>query len=247
MEFSNTTTKIGMVQTAEFITGLGDGVISGNATYLKQFTGLFNNAYSRVASIILRVDGRMQWDDPNHTNAPVADANLVSGQKKYEIFEALPAALQDWLQVEKVDILSEDDLGLHLSPLDLQEIGDRGIAESEFRDVDGTPEFFDFDGSELKLYPAPNYAKTDGLTIFFKRSPSYFVSTDTTKVPGFATLFHELLPLWASYWWGVSKGLGNINTIRGEIAILEKDLKSFYTRRPKFERLILTPEEDNYK
>ena len=238
---------MGIIQQIEKLTGLGDTQISGDATRLKQFTGDINNAYSRVAMLILQADGRMQWDDPNHTNAPTADADLVDGQKKYEVFEALPTALQDWLQVESVEILNDDDLGLQLKPIDLQNIVDRDVAESEFRDVDGTPVYFDFNGSEVKLYPSPNYNKTGGLTIFFKRSPSYFASTDTTKVPGFATLFHELLPLWASYWWGVSKGLGYINNVRGEITILEKELIKFYSDRKKYERLILEPESDNYK
>lgn len=243
-QFSDTSNLLGIIQQIEKLTGLGDGVISGNATYLKQFTGDVNNAYSRVANIILRADGRMQWDDPNHTNAPVSQADLVNTQKKYEVFEALPTALQDWLQVEAVEILDNSDNGVKLKPMDLQDIEG---AESEFRDNNGTPEFFDFDGAEVKLYPAPDYAKTDGLTIFFKRSPSYFASTDTTKVPGFATLYHELLPLWASYWWGVSKGLGNINNIRGEITVLEKALTKFYSRRLLSESLVLVPEEVDYR
>ena len=240
MIFSDTTHLLGIIQQIEKLTGLGDGVITG--TYLKQFTGDVNNAYSRVANIILRADGRMQWDDPNHTDAPVAQADLVDTQKKYEVFEALPTALQDWLQVEAVEILDNDDNGVKLKPMDLQDIEG---AESEFRDNNGTPEFFDFDGAEVKLYPSPDYNKTKGLTIFFKRSPSYFVSTDTTKVPGFATLYHELLPLWASYWFGVSKGLGYVNQVRGEITVLEKELKNFYTRRPKYEQIALTPTKIN--
>lgn len=244
MQFSDTSNLLGIIQQIEKLTGLGDGVISGNATYLKQFTGDVNNAYSRVAFLIMQADGRMQWDDPNHTNAPVAQADLVSAQKKYEVFEALPTALQDWLQVESVEILNDDDDGVKLKEMDLQDIE---IAESDYKDTDGTPTMFDFDGVEVKLYPAPDYAKTDGLTIFFKRSPSYYTSTDTTKVPGFATLFHELLPLWASYWWGVSKGLGNINNIRGEITVLEKALTKLYSRRLLSESLVLVPEEVDFR
>ena len=243
MEFSNTTTKIGVLQQIEKLTGLGDTEISGNATRLKQFTGDVNNAYSRVVALIMKADGRMQRDDPNHTNAPVAEANLVDTQKKYEIFEALPTALQDWLQVEAVEILDEDDNGVKLKPMDIQDLKN---AESEFQDTDGTPIYFDFDGAEVKLYPAPDYNKTKGLTIFFKRAPSYFASTDTTKVPGFATLFHELLPLWASYWWGMAKGLGYVRGVRAEITVLERELIKFYSRRKKFERIILIPEEDNF-
>ncbi len=238
MEFSNLTTKIGIIQQIEKLTGLGDAVISGNATYLKQFTGDVNNAYSRVANLILKADGRMQWDDPNHTDSYVSDADLVSGQKKYEVFEALPTALQDWLQVESVEILDENDNGVKLDPMDIQDLE---VAESEYKDTNGTPDKFDFDGTEIKLYPSPDYAKTDGLTIFFKRAPSYFASTDTTKVPGFATLFHELLPLWASYWWGVSKGLGYVRGVRAEITVLEEELTKFYSDRKKYERLVLKP------
>ena len=242
--FSNTTDlEKGIIQQIEKLTGIGDTQISGNATYLKQFTGDINNAYSREANIILRVDGRMQWDDPNHSNSSAATADLVDTQKKYEVFEAAPAALQDWLQVEKVEILSEDDLGLSLAPIDILDITN---AESEFRDVDGTPEYFDFDGAEVKLYPSPDYDKTDGLIIFFKRSPSFFASDDTTKVPGFATLFHVLLVLWPVYWWGVRKGLGYVRQVRNEITILENELKKFYTRRPKFDDLRLVPETDNF-
>ncbi len=241
MEFSNTTTKIGILQQIEKLTGLGDTGISGDATRLKRFTGDVNNAYSRVATLILKADGRMQWDDPNHTNSPVAEANLVDTQKKYEIFEALPIALQDWLEIESVEILDENDNGVLLDPVDIQDIRGEGIAESEYRDVNGTPLEFDFDGAEVKLYPAPDYDKTDGLIIFFKRSPSYFASTDTTKVPGFATLFHELLPLWASYWWGMSKGLGYVIGVRREITVLEEALTKFYSDRKKYERLVLKP------
>lgn len=243
MDFLNITTKAGIINQIEKTTGLGDAGISGDDTRLKQFTGDVNNAYSRVANIILTVDGRMQFDDPNHTNAPTADADLVDGQKKYEVFEAVPTALQDWIQVEKVDILDEDDNGVNLKPIDIQDIGN---AESEFQDTDGTPRYFDFNGSELKLYPSPNYDKTDGLTIFFKRAPSYFASTDTTKVPGFATLFHELLVLWPSYWWGVAKGLGYVNNVRNEITLLERELSAFYSQRSKYEKKRITRKRQSF-
>ena len=243
MEFNDTTDiEKGMIQTIEKRTSLGDGNISGDATKLKQFTGDVNNAYSRVASIIMEADGRMQWDDPNHTNAPVADFDLVNGQKKYEVFEALPTALQDWLQVEAVNILDENDNGIKLKSIDIK---DMQGAESEFQDTDGTPKYFDFDGAEVKLYPSTNYDKTAGGTFFFKRAPSYFASTDTTKVPGFATLYHELLPLWASYWWGVDKGLENARAIRGEIRELEEHLRLFYTKRDKVKERKLKPYANN--
>ncbi len=236
-QFSDTTNKNGIIQQIEKLTGLGDAGITGNATLLKQITADVNNAYSRAASIIIKVDGRMQWDDSNHTNQPISQFNLVSGQKDYSIFAAAPTALQDWLQVERVEILDTNDNGVFLQPIDHQEING---AESEYKDVNATPEQYDFNGASILFYPAPNYNKTNGGKIFFKRAPSYYVSTDTTKVPGFAVLYHELLALWPAYWWGVAKGKGYIKTVRQEIVLLEADLGKFYSNRPKFERPRIT-------
>lgn len=236
--FNNTSDGNGLIQHSEDDTGLGKGQISGNTDRLKLFTGYANDALSELHNIILKADGRMQFDDPNHANAPVADFDLVNGQKKYEIFEAIPTASQDWLEVESVDILDENDNGVKLDPMDIQDLE---VAESEYKDTNGTPDKFDFDGAEMKLYPSPDYDKTDGGIIAFKRAPSYFVYTDTTKIAGFNSDFHRLIHMKMTLRWGRKLGLGYVVGLEREIIKGEADLKGAYTRRKKYERLVLKP------
>ena len=242
--FNNTADGNGLIQHAENDTGLGKSQISGNTDRLKLFTGYSNDALSELHNIILKADGRMQFDDPNHANAPVAEFDLASGQKKYEVFEALPTASQDWLEVESVEILDEDGNGIKLKPMDLQDIKS---AESEFQDTDGTPRFFDFDGAEVKFYPSPDYNKTDGGIIVFKRAPSYFVYTDTTKVAGFNSDFHRLIHMKMTLRWGRKLGLGYVIGLEREIIKGEEELKKAYARRSKYEKKRITRLKRSFK
>lgn len=162
-----------------------------------------NEAYSRVASIIIRSDGRMQWDDPNHTDSPIAACDLVAEQKAYNIFSAAPTALQDWLTVERIDIEDSSGNGLYLKMFDEQDV--RGIALKEYQKVSSIPTHFDIVGTQAMLYPPPNYSRTSGMRVIFKRSPSYFAVTDTTKRPGFATIFHQYLSIYAAHQWNFTK------------------------------------------
>lgn len=188
-----------------------------------------NEAYSRVASIIIQSDGRMQWDDPNHTDAPVAQTNIVSGQQKYNIFSSAPSALQDWLYIERIEIVDSSSNGYQLEPLDEKDLG--GIALSEYKKTAAIPEEFDFNGTEISLYPPANYNATLGMTMYFKRSPSYFSVADTTKRPGFATIFHPYLSIYTAHQWNSLKKKDF--SLQNELARLEAEIGKFYSRRPR--------------
>ena len=246
MVFSDTTstTRTGLIQDCEDLTGLGVAGISGNATLLGSFTRWINEGYSRVANLIIRADGRMQWDDTNHTDQPISQFSLVNGQQDYNIFAAAPTALQDWLYPERVEILDSAGNGILLQPIDHRDIP---IAESEFQETDSLPRWFDFNGTSILLYPAPNYASTNGATIYFKRAPSYFAYDATTKVPGFATLYHTYLSKWASYTFAIAKGLQIANALRNEITLMEKEIGDFYARRPRYEIPVIKRKYAKYK
>ena len=59
MPFSNTTTKGGLIQGCERWTNLGDAIISGDTTLLKQFTAAINEAYDELLPIIFSSDFKM--------------------------------------------------------------------------------------------------------------------------------------------------------------------------------------------
>lgn len=226
MVFSDSSTNLGLVQDVLFRTNT-----DVNQFPLKDITRYINEAYSRVASIIIKSDGRMQWDDTNHTDQPIATFDLVSGQDSYEIFVAAPTALQDWLMIDKVQVKdSASGNWIQLTQIDKRTVNE---PLDELFETDGIPQYYDFNGSELYLYPATNYASSAGARIYFNRAPSYFASTDTTKVPGFATIFHPYLSQYAALQWNSIKK--NDLSLQPLIDRLEKDIAQFYMKRNKSE------------
>lgn len=233
--FSNTTTKGGLIQLVEHYTNMGDAGISANATELAKVTSFINNWYGTVVGDILDADGRWQFDDTNHTKAPVATFDLVSGQSVYNF-----TVDEDANQILRLGYISVKDSSgnwLNLNPMDISEFQNRAGAYDEFMENSGTPTHFDIsDGVGVKLFPAPNYNSDEGGKIYFQREASFFTASDTTKKPGFASPFHIILALGAAYDWGLSKGKENTAAIRQEIEQRRGELRAFYSRRNKFEQ-----------
>jgi hypothetical protein len=217
----------------EQYTGVGDGNISGNSTYLKQVTGLINNWYGIVVSDILDADGRWQFDDTNHTKEPVATFDLVSGQAKYNF--TLDEQSNQILRLGYVSVKDSAGNWINLKPIDQTDI--RSQAYDEFMETSGQPMYFDIsDGVGVKLFPAPNYNSTGGGKVYFQREPSYFASTDTTKKAGFAGPYHIILAMGAAYDWGLGKNKANVANLRQEIEQRREEVRAFYSRRNKFEQ-----------
>lgn len=238
MKFNNNTTD-SLIADITFWTG------SDLVEYsLDERTRNVNQWYLQTASWIFEADGRWQWDDANQTDRPCATTSLVSGQKDYQVLTANPNSTQDWLQVERVELLDENGDTYKLRPLDQKDISG---SLDEFMNTNGQPTYYDFKGNSIFLYPATNYAKENGLNIYFKRSPLQFISTDTTKQPGFASPYHRILSLGASYDFAVKMSLNNAGAIRQELEILKKGLKDFYSNRDKYEKLQLKRAYKSYK
>lgn len=190
MQFSDATNKLGLIQSCERKTGLGDAAISGSTALLKEFTALLNEAGSKVWALVFKSCGGWTYDDSNQTDLPQAACDLVSGTSKY----AIPTGT---LGVERVETKDSAGNWTKLEPMPSAE------ADSALYNLLGTgaPTHYRLSGETLELYPTPNYASTGGLKVFFDRGPSAFASTDTTKTPGFASPFHEALSVGASMEW----------------------------------------------
>lgn len=238
IQFSDTTNKNGLIQLCETYTGLGDTGISGDSVLLKKFTSFINTWYGTVVSDILDADGRWQFDDTNHTKEPVATFDLVNGTAKYNF--TLDEQSNQILRLAYITVKDSTGNWLDLTPIDLSEFQD-GISYDEFMKTSGTPKFFDVsDGVGIKLFPAPNYSSVAGGKVYFQREPSYFVSTDTTKKPGFAGPFHIILAMGASHDYNLSKSKANTAALRQEIELRRQELRNFYSRRNKFEQPRIT-------
>lgn len=208
-----------------------------------------NNALDRVTSLIMQSDGRWEWDDENNTDLPIATTSLVSGQQDYSL------AITH-LQITRVEI--QDNVtptaGWHkLSTIDQKDIFDDalenfpGVTDAQSSSTNGLPLYYDKLGNSLFLYPAPNYSQTASLKVYFKRPPSYFLTSDTTKSPGFNSLYHELIPLWVSYNYAIANGKGNANLLMAQIQLKEDALKGDYDLRDKDDQPRLQARPMNWK
>lgn len=194
-----------------------------------------NNAYERVASLIQRVDDRWQWDDSNETDLPIATTALVANQQDYSI----PVS---FLTIDRVEILTQINTWLLLVPIDPHDVKLRAMGQ--YLNVPGTPRQYDKIANSIFLYPTPNYGIAGGLKIYYTRAPIAFTSSDLstgTAVPGFNSLFHDLIPLWVSYEYSVANKPQNAAGFMKAIQAKEQDLNDFYGSRSRDERPRMMP------
>lgn len=239
--FNDTSTKAGILQDVEtrVFGDEGYGSITGDTNRLYQFTVKANQALDRVVFLILTSDGRWQFDDNNYTDMAIGLTDLVSGQRNYtfslEHLEIEKVLVQDnggqWHVIKAID-QDDQDINAYLE--------NNGTRE-------GIPTRYDKRGDTIWLDVTPNYNVTNGIKVFFKRGASYFVSTDTTKVPGIASIFHKFISLHMSVSYAVDKTMPNAKNWAELLAIEESSIKSFYTKRNKDERPKLKPLIQNNK
>lgn len=83
MQFSDVSGGLGLVQNAEFLTGIGPAQISGNAQNLKDFTRLANLHYHLIDTMILESVSGFDYDDSNKTDYPIVTADLTANRQDY--------------------------------------------------------------------------------------------------------------------------------------------------------------------
>lgn len=225
MTYNDTTNKSGILQCVEFRTDLGDAYITGDDTRLKQFTALVNNENHKVWHTIFMSNGNWQYDDGNYTDLPQATTELTVNVAKY----ALPPTA---LTVKGINCLDEAGNWYGLIPLTAETIGNE---VDEFMDTPSQPMYYRLVNGTAQIYPTPNYTKTAGIKVLFDRDSVDFVTTDTTKTPGFASPYHEILPIGVSIEWLKIKQPQSptLPQLQADYLKMEKAIKDFYGKRFK--------------
>lgn len=243
LQFSDTSSsKAGLIQECESLV-FGDdsyGRISGDANLLATFTRYLNEGLNRVASLIMSADARWQWDDNNNTDYPIGFATLVADQKDY-IFSVTH------LRITRVEVKDAAGNWHLLTPMDQADIYDQSL--TDFLKTSGLPKYYDKMANSLFLYPSPAAASvttTNGLKVWFQRPPSYFVVGDTSKVPGFNSMFHRLVALIASRDYAMNKQLSNAKALAELVTQQEESLGETYSLRNKDEHIGLSVKQANY-
>jgi hypothetical protein len=227
MEFSNTSTKNGLVQTCEFnlFGDAGFGKISGNVSRLTIFTMLLNEAYSNYAIIALMADNSWKFDDNNFTDFPVGTTDLINGEADYTLNN-------EQVEIDQVEVMDPTGTIWQAIPeIDERMFAEYQVSESQYNNnVAAFPRAHVKRGNSIIMFPTPNYsvladapvgplpANTvvngqGGVRVRFKRPTSYFVTADTTKKPGFNRMHHTYLTDWTSAKYSSTRGMTKIANV----------------------------------
>ena len=191
--FNDSTDLQGIFQETKYLTGQDN-------LKLATFTRLANFAMDDYSSIVLSADGRWKFDDNTNTNNPQGYTQLTSGQRNYTLST-------NFLTINKVEVKHEGKWTA-IEPIDQRDYKDQSL-EQVFS-TDGAPRYYDYDGQQIKLYPAPNYSDTGtvsesnpranaSLHIDFSRPANYFEVTDTTVAIGIPRVHHRYIALKAAH------------------------------------------------
>lgn len=245
LEFSNTTTKGGIIQRIERNCGFQDGDITGDTTLFAQVTSDVNSTHDRALAIIFECGGTWQFDDSNHTRHPIIRTNLVAGQRDYSFLVDQDGNLI--LDIYRV-FVKDTNAGTYreITPVDVQS----GTASTSFTDgqnIRGLPNAYDKTGQAIFLDAIPNANVTDGLMIYINREGSYFTTADTTKKPGISGLFHEYYVLRPTYLYGMINQIANFQVFKQETLEMEDAIRNSYKARERDVSKQIIPKYKNTK
>lgn len=237
MQFNSHATNLDIISDIKYwLTGSATGTTDFG---INDMTRSVNEYLNEIVSLILKCDGRWEWDDNNFTTLPVATTNLVSSQADYGISAA------DFLNIIRVEIKDPSGNGIQLEPISYED--KQGVAMTEWAKTNGTPTNYDKVGNSIILYPTPNYASTSGLKIYFQRLPSYFAYDDTTKTPGFNPLYHRYLSMGAAADYCSINGMPDkYSMLMAKMADIRQRIVDDYSKRSRDEHLHMSVGKDGY-
>ena len=210
--FNDTSTLQGLYQHTKFLTG------QDNLT-IEDFTRLANFAMDDYSSIVMSADGRWKFDDHTNTTNPQGYTQVVSGQRNYTLDT-------NFLTINRIEI-KIDGTWQVLTPIDQRDYKDTSL-EATFADA-GRPQYYDYDGTQIRLYPAPNWSDAGDATVIannslhvdFTRPGAYFDTTDTTATIGIPRVHHQYLALKAAHMVALSGNDPSITKFEQELVAWE--------------------------
>ena len=234
MKFNDTSSETGICQFIDF------QCHTDTTSYpLKDKARNCNVWYRKAVTWVREAPSDWQYDDSNLTTLPIYTCTLVADQRDYE----LPSVAQ---RIERVEILDDDENYQPLTPIDWEQITDEAM--TEFKETAGEPVYYDLVGRSIFLYPKPGtgyVTLAEGLKVYVARDIDEFTSTDTTQEPGFASNFHPIIPLGASF--DFEEDPTKKNYLLAQITELKDGIKDFYSTRHREYRNLIQPHKHSYE
>ncbi len=241
MVISDTTSRTGIVQLLEDLTSTQSLSSYSTAVKIREI----NLAFDDYQNMVKRVAGTWQADDSNHTKYPNMKFNLVSGQQDYNFTEDEQGnQVQD---IYRVECMGADGRWYLLNPVDEMSFSE---AISQIDTESGSPTEYWKTANGIFLKVKPNYSQTNGIRMFFTRSPKYFTQTggvvdNPTTEPGIPNGHHRYLALKPAFWYWIPKDTARANTFFAEIQKIEKEIQGDMADRARDEQQVITSESVN--
>jgi hypothetical protein len=245
MVYSETTNRTGLIQLLEDMTVTQSG--TGASYLLAAKTRDLNSSLAYFMMLAMKAAGRTQVDDSNQAKYPIITFNLVSGQQEYVFVndnETTPNQILDLLRVEAATSADASPTWAKLEPYDMTETGESITQRANYS---GVPTSYDIYGNAIWLDYKPNYAATAGLKLYINRTPTYFTTSDTTKVPGIPWMFHEYLAIRCAYLFWLRNDQSQANAYLNTMMTMEKAINEYYAGRNKDDRKVATVEGINFR
>ena len=212
---------------------------------------LVNASYERITGKLIAetAGGRWPYGDANYTAFPTYTMNLVNSQAEYQI-----DSLTMPLTIMGAEVLNNSGIWQPLSPINLDDIRGKGIAQVEYFKTDGLPLEYEKRENIIVLYPAPDngvsVTLSGGLKIFFLRTADVYTSaqvTTGTKEPGFPSPYHEILAYEAALTYCSIYKPERVPFLTAQVNKKEKELLSFISRRGQDDRPVMSMRSTNFR
>lgn len=193
MQFNPVDKSISIVADIDFLL-FGDSSVFNTEYSLTDRARNVNIVLDEAVTEMFKADPNFMWDDTTNPDFPIATLDVDANRDNY----VLPDAS---LVFNRVRIKDQNGKFRTLTPSTRRKMSDTDL------DSVGTPDkYYKIDNAIFPV-PVPNYSSTLGLEIEFQRGANHFSSTDTTKSPGFASIFHQILSVGAALRYAMSNGM----------------------------------------
>lgn len=196
MVYNNTTLKNGIIQRYERHSLLGDGVVSGDTTLMKQVTADINETLFDITNRIILSYDNFDWDDPYKTDFPIATTPLVAGQRDYQ-FDNI-----SFLKIKRLDVSYDGTNYYRAEPFDSatypEGLGNDTAVDANFAK---SQPFYDPKSFGFWLYPrasADDVTAGGKIRVEYTRAYDEYSYDDTTKEPPIDRPFHDLIAIGAA-------------------------------------------------
>lgn len=169
---------------------IADGMAgsSDSSFPLKKKAAYANLACRKIWTAIWRAYGGWIADDYNNSGEPEVKVALTTTARNVYAFATAQL-------IDAMEWLDSSGNWNRLKKITLEEIIEKGYAETNFMTTAGDPIYYRPVQNGVRLYPDSSAVRANALKARLRRDISPFTSTSTTAYPGFDSIHHEAVAI----------------------------------------------------